>query len=736
MSASAGSRACAQAEERKPADGAGHAAIRLFGWRAVLRERFSALSKTELARWGYIFRMVLAALLSLWLSLFLELEQPYTAMTTVLVIMQPTSGAVLSKSTFRVLGTLAGCFVPLIIFSLFRQQPPLYVAVLALFVGGCIFGSAKTRNTHSYAFVLTAYTATLVTLPHLPGNTDIFDSAVLRGSEVLVGLICSIIVNELFFPETVARVFDVNVKGRFTAFDEFVCDALASGRFDQEKAQQRQLDFIKAVTMLETYGASIAYEAASTVEKRHVHLFATDFMSVTSSFYSLASFFERIQSLPADAGGAFFKEYGERIVSALKPGGKSAVLVEDAKSAAAALSRVQKEASRQAASLLSTMTGRERDILSGGVYLFSRFLTDMRGYLMHYVALTEKKRVNTRTRRIFARSGTDSGIALALGLKTSLSLVLLCLFWWGSSSSSGVNAAICGMVCCAFLSALPHPVKLVIDSIKAFALGSAAGLVYAFLILPQVSDFAVLAVTILPFVMLAPWLGTSSNPALGVPYGFTFFNVANPGLYFNVRPDSLVSSCFEQMFGAVVAVVVLSVVLPSGGRWWKRHLGKAMRRAADLACRTRLFIARQKVEARVRDVLLQFYASPFPSAKEKQEMLRRALLINQLSNIVIDMRKCARNKGCSAFERQTLEKLLIALEAFFARPDSKKYEAIMTAFDRAGDVLKSDYQGGFFYYSLHADTRTVLDMARERLKQCVYLFLPQSAFEKGGRENA
>ncbi len=744
---SAGSGAFTHAAEPCNADGTNHAgtggagpyiertehARKAPAWLKALRERFAATGKAELVRWGYIFRVLFGVLASLGVSLFLELDQPNVAMTTALVIMQPQSGAVLSKGMFRMLGTLVGGFISLVIFFLFRQQPPLYLAAIALFAGVCTFGSAKTRNVRSYGFLLAGYTACLIALPHLADSADIFDTAVLRCSEVLVGIICGFVVSEIFFPEAVTRVFDVNVKGRFTAFDEFVCDSLASGRFDQEKARQRQLEFIRAVASLETEGASVSFEAVNTARKQHVRLFATDFMSVTSSFYSLVLFFDRIHALPTGLGGDFFRKYGRIVVRALNPGGKRAVRAEDAKTAAAALSRVQKEASRQAVRLLPSMTGRDRDTVSAGVYLLSRFLTDMRGYLMHYVALTDEH-VNPRTRRVFAWSGMDSGIAAVMGLKTVLILVLLSLFWRGADSNNGSSAAIYGMAYCAFLAASPQPVKFLLNTIKGCMLGTVAGLVYAFMILPHISGFILLAVTMLPFIMLAPCLATAVNSSFGVSYGFTFFTVANPELSFNVLPDALISRAFEQTFGIMMVGVVLSVVLPSGGRWWKQHLGKALRRTAKLACKAELSIARQKVEARVRDILLQFYASPAPSAEEKQEMLRRALLINQLSNIMIDMRKCALHKGCSTSERRALGELLMLLDAFFARPDMKKYRNILAAFDRERVFLDKRRKGGFFYYSLHASTSAVLLVARECFDEAAYVFLPQVRFEKEDRK--
>src|ERR1700744_839676 len=76
--------------------------------------------------WLHLFKTVAAALLALGLAMLLELQQPRTAMTTVFVLMQPFNGMVLAKSFYRIVGTLAGMLMALLLGALFAQQPELY----------------------------------------------------------------------------------------------------------------------------------------------------------------------------------------------------------------------------------------------------------------------------------------------------------------------------------------------------------------------------------------------------------------------------------------------------------------------------------------------------------------------------------------------------------------------------------------------------------------------------------
>lgn len=51
-------------------------------------------ARSDGVTWVYIFKVLLAAFLTLWLAMRLELPQPRTAMITVFIVMQPQSGGV------------------------------------------------------------------------------------------------------------------------------------------------------------------------------------------------------------------------------------------------------------------------------------------------------------------------------------------------------------------------------------------------------------------------------------------------------------------------------------------------------------------------------------------------------------------------------------------------------------------------------------------------------------------
>ena len=62
-----------------------------------------------------------AAMLAVWIALSLDLPQPVWAMLTVYVVSQPLAGMVLSKSVFRVVGTVVGAAAALLLVDLFAD---------------------------------------------------------------------------------------------------------------------------------------------------------------------------------------------------------------------------------------------------------------------------------------------------------------------------------------------------------------------------------------------------------------------------------------------------------------------------------------------------------------------------------------------------------------------------------------------------------------------------------------
>jgi uncharacterized membrane protein len=107
-----------------------------------------------------------SGLIALLIAFTFNLDHPQWALLTVFIVSQAgQSGPVLAKSFHRVVGTLIGAAVALLLVAFFAQERVLFLGALAVWIGFCTLGSQYARNFAAYAFVLSGYTAAIVGVP-------------------------------------------------------------------------------------------------------------------------------------------------------------------------------------------------------------------------------------------------------------------------------------------------------------------------------------------------------------------------------------------------------------------------------------------------------------------------------------------------------------------------------------------------------------------------------------------
>src|SRR5579859_8246978 len=121
-----------------------------------------------------------AALLALYIAFALELPRPYWAMMTVFITISPSAGAVRSKAVYRIIGTLIGATVTVVLVPNLDNEPLLLSLALALWVGGCLTISLLDRTPRSYGLLLAGYTVALTGFPAVSQPGAMFDIAVAR----------------------------------------------------------------------------------------------------------------------------------------------------------------------------------------------------------------------------------------------------------------------------------------------------------------------------------------------------------------------------------------------------------------------------------------------------------------------------------------------------------------------------------------------------------------------------
>ena len=144
-------------------------------------------------------RLWASVCLALYVAFWLELDNPFWAGASAVVVCQPQLGASLRKGWFRMIGTLIGATVVVVVTACFPQDRIAFLTALALWGAICAFAATVLRNFASYAAALAGYTAAIIAADALGAtggpNADVFMLAITRASEICIGIVCAGVVH-------------------------------------------------------------------------------------------------------------------------------------------------------------------------------------------------------------------------------------------------------------------------------------------------------------------------------------------------------------------------------------------------------------------------------------------------------------------------------------------------------------------------------------------------------------
>lgn len=141
-------------------------------------------------------RLSASVSLALYVAFWLQLDNPFWAGASAAIVCQPQLGASLRKGWFRMLGTLVGAIMSIVLTACLAQDRLLFLGCLTLWAAACAFVATLLRNFASYAAALAGYTTAIIASDLLGtvGGVDAdaaFLLAVTRASEICLGIVCA-----------------------------------------------------------------------------------------------------------------------------------------------------------------------------------------------------------------------------------------------------------------------------------------------------------------------------------------------------------------------------------------------------------------------------------------------------------------------------------------------------------------------------------------------------------------
>jgi uncharacterized membrane protein YccC len=166
-------------------------------------------------------------MLAVYVSLRIGLPRPFWAMMTAYIVSAPFAGPTRSKAIYRLAGTFIGAAAAVLLVPNLVDSPELLSLGIALWVAACLYISLLDRTPRSYVVMLAGYTCALIAFPAVDRPETIFDTALARVEEILLGMGCATLVHTLVFPQSFAPVLLGRLDKALRDARNWIADALS-----------------------------------------------------------------------------------------------------------------------------------------------------------------------------------------------------------------------------------------------------------------------------------------------------------------------------------------------------------------------------------------------------------------------------------------------------------------------------------------------------------------------------
>lgn len=661
------------------------------------RAEFRTWLKEDAPILGYLLKVLLASLFAMWLSLKFELDQPRTAMLTVAIVMQSRSGMVFAKSYYRLLGTLVGIVVSLILVALFAQERVLFLLSMALWIGLCTAGSMVYRNHQSYGFVLAGYTLCIVGLPAAINPDLTFSIAVTRISEILIGLICATMVSDLIFPQRLWDVIQAKVRQRFSDFSDLL-RSTAQSADASINSKPVLLRFIGDIYSLESFRASAVMENDGAKQNRiSISEMNREFMEVSTTFHAFVELLRRQKNSGQPKVGSALSAMYSQLSQAVTLDGRSARNEQEAIIITSQLSLYSLNYAQLFAvyrmQLPQDMRDRAFLDFETGAELLQRLANELHAYAMTYSNLGSGENTSAKGEAVtppkLAMHFDTMAVALA-GVRGTLTLGIMTALWLFTDWRSGVEAITIGVISSTLFATSPAPDR----TIKQFMLGAIIGTVSAYIcnfhLLTQAQGFWMLALAVSPTILFASWITTKPSIAVvGSGIFIVFLMHIGFNSSYNANPVTFINDAIADLLAVLVSGVMFGLIDISSSQWSRQRIATSLRGLIVTACRSSSAMQRAQLENAAFD-LVQRAGSAQRIAQEQDRMVIDWLLSTlEIGHAVIALRELKPEINHPYFS-ELLQASLSAIAALHEAPSEARRLKAILAIDYAIENFASD----------------------------------------------
>lgn len=499
-----------------------------------------------------------AGMLALFISFELDLINPMWSIGTVMIIANPYSGMVSSKCVYRLIGTVAGAVIALLLTPHFVNTPWLFTVILSLWVGFALYVSLLDRTPRSYVFMLAGYSTAMIVYNAITyiDTYNIFDIAVARVLEISVGVVSSAVVSATFFPVHVGAMIKQRVNKTLNDL-EATFEKLIAVQETPENYTQVLSVITRDASDIHALAVHLAYEKGELKGMtKPLQEMLHQVSLVVANLVALSQRVKQLEHLHLVNLVSHLDMLRQHTVTFLKQE-KSLVPAD--------LQTLPIGFEEDFAELISKATSEQKVVLAALKMDVRHFMANILAVKLLWQQIQQgNKEIPIEITAITTKYPSlhrDHGIAIRGGISAVLITFIVTAAWIMSGWKAGFMMAQMGAITACILTALDNPVPV----LRIFIWGSivSAGLVflYAFGIFPHVTHFWQLALVLFPvFLVAVSMMANQMLMPVGMVLGINTMMGLNLHNKYSMDAVSYLDSSFAMVLGVLVSLIVIDLV--------------------------------------------------------------------------------------------------------------------------------------------------------------------------------
>jgi uncharacterized membrane protein YccC len=198
----------------------------------------------------------IAMMLALAAAFWLQFDSASSAATCVAILAQPKRGQAISKAVYRLLGTLIGAAVSIVMMALFGQDRVLLFVSFTAWLGLCVFVAQYLQDTRAYGAMLSGYTVAIIALGQIDNPQGTFDAAVSRVAVIVLGIVAITFINDALASPSTWRTLLPQLRNAWDGTRAYARETLAEG----DLGATRTAALIRTIAPMRADASAIAGE--------------------------------------------------------------------------------------------------------------------------------------------------------------------------------------------------------------------------------------------------------------------------------------------------------------------------------------------------------------------------------------------------------------------------------------------------------------------------------------------